>query len=106
MKNLLQNPKLAQSIADVGWGQIIRQLAYKAAWAGRTFVQIDRWFPSSKRCSTPGCGYTREKLPLHLREWDCPQCGAHHHRDRNAAINIDQEGKAILAGAAQLRIHQ
>ena len=106
VKNLLQNPKLAQSIADVGWGQIIRQLAYKAAWAGRTFVQIDRWFPSSKRCSTPGCGYTREKLPLHLREWDCPQCGAHHHRDRNAAINIDQEGKAILAGAMQLRIHQ
>ncbi len=105
VKHMLKNPKLAKSIAEVGWGQITQQLEYKADWAGRDVVQIDRWYPSSKRCSTPDCGYIMEKLPLHLREWDCPKCATHHHRDLNAAINIDRAGKAILAGASQLRRH-
>ncbi|MCC4292354.1 transposase, partial [Vreelandella aquamarina] len=68
------------------------------AWAGRQFVQIDRWYPSSKRCHS--CGFVRESLPLDVRTWDCPDCGAQGiDRDVNAARNILQAGTALLAGA-------
>jgi len=60
-----------------------RQLAYKCRWYGRNYIEIDRWFPSSKRCSN--CGYIAEKMPLNVREWDCPDCGTHHDRDINAS---------------------
>ncbi|NCT45088.1 MAG: transposase, partial [Microcystis aeruginosa G11-09] len=65
---------------DVSWGEITRQLAYKCRWYGRNYIEIDRWFPSSKRCSN--CGYIAEKMPLNIREWDCPDCGTHHDRDK------------------------
>jgi len=86
VKNLVKNHKLALSISDAAWGEAIRQLEYKCAWYGRTFVKIDRWFPSSKRCSN--CGYIIDKLPLNIREWDCPKCSVHHDRDENAGKNI------------------
>ncbi|WP_415843807.1 zinc ribbon domain-containing protein, partial [Vreelandella rituensis] len=77
---------------------LVRQLDYKAAWAGRQFVQIDRWYPSSKRCH--GCGFVVESLSLHVRIWDCPGCGTQGiDRDVNAARNILQAGTALLAGA-------
>ncbi|WP_072016312.1 zinc ribbon domain-containing protein [Neosynechococcus sphagnicola] len=59
-----------------------RQLDYKAKWYGRTFVQLDRWFPGSKTCSQ--CRHKVEQLPLKIREWDCPKCDAHHDREVNA----------------------
>ena len=86
VKNLVKNHKLALSISDAAWGEAIRQLEYKCAWYGRTFVKIERWFPSSKRCSN--CGYIIDKLPLNIREWDCPKCRVHHDRDENAGKNI------------------
>ncbi|MBO9484886.1 RNA-guided endonuclease TnpB family protein, partial [Salinisphaera sp. G21_0] len=86
VKNMIKNPKLAKHIADANWGEFVRQLQYKAEWAERQVVQIDRFFPSSKRCS--GCGFVHESLPLSVREWDCPECNTHHDRDINAAINI------------------
>lgn len=46
----------------------------------------DRFYASSKTCSS--CGYKLEALPLTLREWTCPECGAIHNRDVNAAINL------------------
>lgn len=95
VKNMICNPKLSKAIADAGWGEFVRQLAYKAEWAGRSLVAIDQWFPSSKRCSD--CGHTLPSLPLSVREWDCPECGAHHDRDQNAAINIKAAGLAVLA---------
>ncbi|WP_411572418.1 zinc ribbon domain-containing protein [Vibrio sp. TH_r3] len=55
VKNMLRSPKLAMYIADASWGEFVRQLKYKAEWAGRTIVEIDRFFPSSKRCN--GCGF-------------------------------------------------
>lgn len=94
VKNMLKNPHLSKSIADVGWGEFVRQLGYKAQWYGRTLVKIDRWFPSSKTCSV--CTHVLSELDLSVREWVCPQCGTHHHRDHNAAQNVLSEGLSAL----------
>ncbi|WP_290883631.1 zinc ribbon domain-containing protein [Fischerella sp.] len=64
-------------------------------------VKIDRWFPSSKRCGN--CGQIVEKLPLNIREWDCPSCGTHHDRDINAARNILAVGHTVAVCGANLR---
>ncbi|MEN9504061.1 MAG: hypothetical protein RI964_3346 [Pseudomonadota bacterium] len=95
VKNMIKNPKLAKHIADASWGEFTRQLAYKSAWAGRTYVEIDRFFPSSKRCSC--CGFVSESMPLEVRLWQCPECGITHDRDVNAAQNILAAGLAVLA---------
>lgn len=104
VKNLVKNHKLALSISDAAWGEAIRQLEYKCAWYGRTFVKIDRWFPSSKRCSN--CGYIIDKLPLNIREWDCPKCSVHHDRDENAGKNILAAGLAVNVCGATVRPEQ
>lgn len=90
VKNMMQHPTLAKAIADVGWGEFVRQLEYKAAWYGRTVIKIDRFYPSSKTCSC--CGHVLDSLDLDVREWDCPACGAHHDRDLNAARSVLAEG--------------
>jgi putative transposase len=86
VKGMLQNHCLAKAISDVGWGGFMRQLEYKAKWYARTFIKIDRWYPSSKTCSA--CGHVLDSLTLDVREWACPQCGVCHDRDVNAACNI------------------
>jgi putative transposase len=101
VKNMLKNHKLAQAISDASWGELIRQLGYKCQWYGRTLVKIERWFPSSKRCGR--CGHVVEKLPLDIREWDCPECGTHHDRDINAAQNILAAGLAVIVCGASIR---
>jgi putative transposase len=95
VKNMVKNPHLSKSISDVGWGEFTRQLGYKAAWYGRFLVKIDRFFPSTKRCSA--CGYVLEELDLSVREWVCPNCGVTHQRDHNAAKNVWAEGLSVLA---------
>jgi putative transposase len=65
VKNMVKNRKLALSISDASWGELVRQLEYKCGWYGRSFVKIDRWFPSSKRCGH--CGHIVDKLPLDVR---------------------------------------
>ncbi len=101
VKNMVKNHKLAQSISDASWGEFVRQLDYKCKWVGRTLVKIDRWFPSSKRCGD--CGHIVESLPLSVREWDCPKCGAHHDRDIDAARNILAAGHAVSVCGANIR---
>ncbi|CAN1212104.1 IS200/IS605 family element transposase accessory protein TnpB [Tumidithrix helvetica PCC 7403] len=101
VKNMVKNHKLALAISDASWGELVRQLEYKCDWYGRTFVKIDRWFPSSKRCSN--CGYIVEKLPLNIREWDCPKCGINHDRDTNASKNILAAGLAVSVCGASVR---
>ena len=93
--NMQRNHHLAKSIGDAGWAEFVRQLEYKATWYGRTFSHIDRWYPSSKRCHD--CGHVVSALPLDVREWTCPECGAAHDRDVNAARNILTAGLAGLA---------
>ena len=90
VKNMMQHPTLAKVIADVGWGEFVRQLEYKAAWYGRTVIKIDRFYPSSKTCSC--CVHVLDSLDLDVCEWDCPACGAHHDRDLNAARSVLAEG--------------
>ncbi len=95
VKNMLRNRSLSKSISDASWSEFVRQLEYKAQWAGRTLIGIDRWYPSSKRCSV--CGHTQGSMPLSVRRWTCPQCGTQHDRDVNAARNILAAGLAVSA---------
>ncbi len=101
VKNLMRNHTLAKAISDVGWGELVRQLEYKAAWYGRTLVKIDRWYPSSKRCHA--CGQVRDSLPLDVRQWTCPACGVRHDRDVNAAKNILAVGLTVNACGEAVR---
>ena len=101
VKNMVKNRKLASSISDASWGELTRQLEYKCNWYGRNFIKIERWFPSSKRCGK--CGHIVEKLPLNIRDWTCPACGANHDRDVNAAENILAAGLAVNVCGANVR---
>jgi putative transposase len=101
IKNMVKNHKLASSISDASWGELVRQLDYKCRWYGRELIKIDRWFPSSKRCGS--CGHIVEKMPLNIREWECPSCGAKHDRDINASKNILAAGLAVSVCGANVR---
>jgi putative transposase len=94
IKGMVRNHKLAKAISDAGWGMFVNFLDYKLKQKGGVFVEIDRWFPSSKTCSS--CLYQMSEMPLDIREWDCPSCGTHHDRDENASKNIRAEGIRIL----------
>ena len=104
VKNMVKNHKLALAISDSGWSELIRQLDYKCRWYGRKLVEIDRWFPSSKRCNS--CGHIVEKMPLNIREWQCPKCGTNHDRDINASKNILAAGLAVSVCGATVRPEQ
>ena len=95
VKNMIKNRKLSKAIAECGWGELIRQLDYKSSWYGRVLIQVDRYFPSSKRCNR--CGHVLDKLPLEIREWDCPNCQSHNLRDLNSALNLLAVGRTVLA---------
>jgi putative transposase len=95
VSNMQKNRALAKSISDASWSEFVRKLKYKAEWYGRELIGIDRWYPSSKRCGE--CGYTVAKLPLKVRTWICPECGANHDRDVNAARNVLAAGLAVSA---------
>lgn len=85
VSNMVKNHKLALSISDAGWGIFTQMIEYKSAWNGRNLLKIPRFEPSTKLCSN--CGKTKHGLTLKDRDWTC-ECGAHHDRDINAAINI------------------
>jgi putative transposase len=95
VKNMMALPKLAKAIADCGWGEALRQFQYKCEWHDRLLIAIDRWFPSSKRCNP--CGHIMDKLPLHIRQWQCPRCNSLNLRDENAAKNILAVGQTVYA---------
>ena len=95
VRGMVRNRRLARAISDQGWGDLRAMLEYKAEWYGRDLVAVDRWFPSSKRCSA--CGHVVERLPLNARQWACPECAVVHDRDINAAVNILAAGLAVTA---------
>ena len=90
VKKMMKNKTLSRGISDASWGTFFGFLKYKSDWYGRQFVQIDRYFPSSKQC--PHCKEINEALTLSNRSWICPQCNIEHDRDIAAAINIQEEG--------------
>ncbi len=103
VRNLVRNRRLSRAISDVAWRELRTMLEYKCAWYGRDLVVVDRFLPSSKACSTPGCGYLNVSLPLNVRTWTCPSCGVTHDRDVNAALNLEAAGLAVLACGAGVR---
>lgn len=95
-KQVAHKRGLNRSVADAALGEFRRQLEYKAERAGRVVVVIDRWYPSSKTCSS--CGHLLAKLSLGTRFWTCPTCRTRHDRDINAAKNIMAAGRAVVRG--------
>ena len=85
---------IPKSISDAGWGQFCTMLKYKSEWAGKTYIEVDRFYPSSKTCNN--CLNRVDSLSLDIRSWQCPKCGEKHDRDINAAQNIRDEGLRIL----------
>lgn len=92
IKGMVRNHRLSKSILDKGWGQLKQFSKYKAKSHGKIYHEIDRFFPSSKLCSTYGCGHKQDDMDLKIREWVCPKCHAHHCRDVNASVNILRKG--------------
>lgn len=92
--NMQKNHSLARAISDASWSALREMLEYKTRWYGRDLLVVDRFFPSSKLCSTPGCGFKYTTMALKVRSWTCPSCGTDHDRDVNAAKNVLAAGLA------------
>ncbi len=87
VRGMMRNHHLAGSVASVAWGEFFRMLEYKSEWYGTNLLRAGRFDPTSQTCSA--CGYRNAAVKdLSVREWTCPQCGTHHDRDFNAAVNI------------------
>lgn len=95
VKNMVKNHNLAKAISDCGWSEFTRQLKYKSEKDGKTYLEVGRYFPSSKTCHI--CLNQVDSLPLDIRSWTCSKCHTHHDRDVNAAVNIRDEGLRLLA---------
>ena len=94
IKGMFQNPKWSPKLQKIALYKLLNMIKYKSEWYGKTFIQIDRFYPSSQKCNI--CGYQKNDLTLEIREWTCPQCKTHHNRDINAAKNILKEGLRIV----------
>lgn len=95
MKAMSQALNFGKSVSDNGWGMFVTFLKYKLEELGKRLVKVDKFFASSQICNV--CGYKNTAAKnLSVRAWDCPECGTHHDRDINAAINIRNEGMRIV----------
>lgn len=94
VKGMTKNRRLSRALSDVGFGEFLRQIEYKAVLHNRVVIKADRWFPSSKTCSA--CGSVKTKLDLSERDYTCESCGVIEDRDYNAALNLRDYGLSIL----------
>lgn len=95
VRNMVRNRKLSKAISQVGWGQFCTMLKYKAENEGKIYLEVDRFFASSKTCNN--CLFQVSELPLEIRLWDCPSCNMKNiDRDINAAKNLRDEALRIL----------
>ena len=95
VKGMVRNHSLAKAISDIGWGMFCTMLKYKCEWDGKTYIEVDRFFASSKTCNV--CLNKVGSLALDVRSWICTKCQTKHDRDINAAINIRNEALRILS---------
>ena len=95
----LARTRLAKSVHDAGWSQLLRLIEEKAARHGRYFARIGRFEPTSQVCSA--CGTKDGPQPLHIRQWTCGTCGTVHDRDVNAARNLLAAGRADRLNACR-----
>lgn len=86
VKGMVRNHRLAQSVSDVAFGELCRQIEYKSALNGTTVTKADRFYPSSKTCSV--CGNIKHDLKLSDRTYRCDRCGTMLDRDYNASLNL------------------
>lgn len=93
-RNVRQKAGLNKGILDQGWGEFRWMLGYKLAWSGGKLILVSPR-NTSRTCSV--CGFVVGSMPLSMREWTCPRCGAHHDRDLNSARNVEAAGHAVLA---------
>ncbi|MDP2281720.1 MAG: RNA-guided endonuclease TnpB family protein, partial [Methylotenera sp.] len=94
VKGMMKNHNLARAIGDAGWGAFTNMLKYKTARAGKGYIEVNRFFASSKTCSC--CLHAQAQMPLEIRMWTCDKCGTKHDRDINAAINIRNEAQRMI----------
>jgi putative transposase len=95
VKGMMKNHCLAKAIGQVGWGMFMTMLKYKAENEGKTYLEVERFFPSSKTCHV--CLNQVSSLPLDVRHWTCESCNTTHDRDINAAINLRDEGLRVIS---------
>jgi putative transposase len=101
LRGMVKNHALARSLSDAAIGSAIRAIEAKAMMHGKMVVKVDRFFPSSKLCSS--CGVLQPKMPLSVREWRCEACGVVHDRDENAARNLLAVGQTVTARGGSVR---
>lgn len=89
IKGMFKNKKWAPKLQKISLYTLLNMIKYKAEWYGKTFIQVNRFYPSTKTCNT--CGYKNKNITLKTRQWTCPICKTKHHRDINAAKNILNE---------------
>ena len=95
VSGMVRSSNLSRKILDSGWSSFVAMLRYKSEWYGRELIEVDRFFPSSKTCSS--CGWVNGDLSRSAYEWTCVMCGSVHDRDHNAAKNILAAGHAVAA---------
>ena len=94
VKGMMKSHNLARAIGNASWSAFTNMLKYKAARAGKGYIEVNRFFASSKTCSC--CLHAQAQMPLTIRMWSCDQCGVRHDRDVNAAINIRNEAQRMI----------
>jgi putative transposase len=100
LKGMAGALRLGKSVMDLGYGEFVRKLRYKALWNDKTVIVADRWYASSKMCHV--CGWEKKDLSLREREWECAECGARHGHDKNGAMNLAGLGEEIPVRCGEL----
>jgi putative transposase len=97
VRGMSKNHKLASSILDGGFFEFRRQITYKSEWYGAKVTVVNRFFPSSKTCSS--CGEIKATLKLSERIFKCGACGYQADRDLNAAYNLEKKAVSYTVSA-------
>lgn len=101
IKGMVRNRHLSRAISDAGWRSFLDFIKYKCDWLGKHFVKVERFFPSSKTCSS--CGM-QQTIPLNMRIYECSGCKLILDRDFNASLNIRAAGLSVLKACGEISV--